>query len=66
MPPEILQLLNYGVLGIAFALFVTGVIVAKPTLDDVKKERDDAKQAMKSAIDGFAQALDLLSKRHDS
>lgn len=52
-------LLNYGPVGIIGLLFAVGYIVAKPTHEAVKKERDDAMAAL-----AMAQAA-LISRQND-
>lgn len=55
-------LLNYGVLGIMVLLFLTGLIVAKPTLDALRADRDAWRDAYQTEAAGHAATRAALAE----
>lgn len=58
-------LLIYGPLGIVVILMIVGLLVAKPTLDDVKKRADKAENQRDALTEDFKPVLQVLNKVND-
>jgi len=62
-------LLNYGVLGIMVILLLLGLLIPRPTLEDVKADRDewrDAYQTEAQAHRATREALAAANERADA
>lgn len=55
-------LLIYGPLGIVVILMIVGLLVAKPTLDDVKKRAEKAENQRDALVETMKQVAPVLDK----
>lgn len=53
-------LLNFGVLGIVFVLFLTGWLEAKPVIDERKIRDKEQKDVIKQLAAGLEKATDIM------
>jgi hypothetical protein len=58
-------LLNYGVLGIMCFLLLIGLLVPKPSVDDIKADRDEWRQAYMTEASAHAATREALKDSND-
>ena len=51
------NLIQYGVMGIILLMFMTGNLVAKPTVEDMKKERERDRILWETKVDKYTEAV---------
>lgn len=58
-------LLNYGVLGIMCFLLILGMLIPKPTVDDVKADRDEWRNAYQTETQAHAATREALAAANE-
>lgn len=56
------NLIQYGVMGIILLMFMTGHLVSKPTLDDIKVERERDRNLWETKVEKFTEVVEDNTK----